>query len=119
MGRRRGIHVSLSYVQEFADRHGKVRRYFRHPTLPRIPLIGKPGSAEFMLAYNAALGGHRIEPQSTNRSAPGTVSATIAAYYTDNSFLGLAVGTQQARRAILERWRAEVGEKRIALMEPK
>lgn len=119
MGRRKGVRVTLPYIQEFKDRQGRVRRYFRHPELPRVPLPGHPGSPEFMLAYNAALAGHRIEPKSINRSAPGSVSGTIAAYYTDNSFLGLAPGTRQGRREILERFRNEAGELPVALMEQK
>jgi integrase len=38
----------------------------------------------------------------------------IAAYYVDNRFISLAPGTQKMRRAILERFRAEHGDKRLA-----
>jgi hypothetical protein len=36
--------IKLQYVQEYIDRHGKVRRYFRRPNCKRIFLPGSPGS---------------------------------------------------------------------------
>src|SRR5215469_13469317 len=102
----------LPYVQEYRDRHGKIRRYFRRPGSRRIPLPGRPGSQEFMTA------GYVVREMKTvgkNRSAPGSLSAAIAAYYTDRSFTGeLAAETQQQRRTILERFRTEHGNKPIA-----
>ena len=76
----------LPYVQEYRDRHGKIRRYFRRSGSRRIPLPGRPGSQEFMTAYNAAQAGYVVREMKTvgkNRSAPGSLSAAIAAYYTD------------------------------------
>jgi integrase len=112
--------IDLRYIQEFRDRHGKMRRYFRRPGSARVPLRGHPGSADFMEAYQAALAGHEVPRRDigAGRSAPGSVSAAIAAYYLDSSFQhGLAPATQKMRRAILERFRAEHGDKRIALLE--
>jgi integrase len=111
--------IRLAYVHEFRDRHGRVRRYVRLPGFKRIALPGAPGSPEFMAVYNAARSGHEIErrPIGANRSVPGTVSAAIAAYYLDASFLALAEGSRKMRRAILERFRAAHGDKRLALMQ--
>ena len=50
----------LPYVQEYRDRHGKIRRYFRRSGSRRIPLPGRPGSQEFMTAYNAAQAGYVV-----------------------------------------------------------
>jgi hypothetical protein len=47
----------MKYVNEFRDRHGKVRRYFRRPGGRNIPLPGEPGSAKFMRSYETALAG--------------------------------------------------------------
>jgi len=44
-----------------------------------IPLPGKIGSPEFMTAYNAALAALNVREIGKTRSAPGTVSAAIAA----------------------------------------
>jgi len=49
--------MHLRFVNEFLDRHGKIRRYFRRPGCKAIPLAGVPGSAEFMADYQAALTG--------------------------------------------------------------
>jgi integrase len=114
------VKFRLQYVQEFRDRHGKARRYFRRPGSPRIPLPGAPGSAEFMEAYQAALAGYALPRRDVgaDRSVAGSVSAAIAAYYVDSSFRdGFAPATQQMRRAILERFRSEHGEKRIGLLQ--
>jgi integrase len=112
--------IRLRYIQEFRDRHGRTRRYFRRPRSARIPLSGAPGSAEFMEAYQAALAGFEVPRRAAgaSRSAPGSVSAAIAAYYVDSSFRdALAPATQQMRRAILERFRADHGDKRLALLQ--
>lgn len=114
----RGTVVSLPYVHGYRDRHGKLRRYFRKRGWPQIPLPGRPGSPEFQTVYAAALAGLSIDKQpiGARLSAPGSVSATLASYYTDNSFLSLAPGTQRGLRWILERFRADYGDLRIAGM---
>ena len=71
-----------------------------------------------MAAYQAALDGPPT-PIGYERSKSGTVSATIAAYYLSLDFAALAPGTQGMRRAILERFRAEHGDKPIALLPSK
>jgi hypothetical protein len=45
--------IKLRHVNEYRDRHGKVRRYFRRKGGRSIPLPGLPGSIEFMAAYQA------------------------------------------------------------------
>jgi integrase len=109
--------IRLDYVHEYRDRHGKLRRYFRRPGFKRIALPGLPGSDEFMAAYQLALAGQpqRIEI-GAGRTKPGTVNAAIVGYYTSLAFRSLAPGTQKMRRAILERFRQEHGDKRIALL---
>jgi hypothetical protein len=48
----------------------------------------------------------------------GTINAAILAYKKSKAFTdGLAPATQSMRSAILERWRAEDGEKRIGLIQ--
>ena len=113
------LRVRLPYVQEFRDRHGKLHRYFRRKGFPSVPLPGRPGSPEFQEAYYAALAAMRTEkpPAGLAKSVPGSLTAAIAAYYTHDSFLyGFSPQTQGMRRAILERFRAEHGDKRLALL---
>jgi hypothetical protein len=109
------------YVQSFVDRKsGLVFHYFRKRGCKRTRLPGLPGSREFMAAYQDA----RDQPQyveigAAKRSKPGSVSAAMAAYYTSLDFTTLAAGTQSMRRAILERFRADHGDKPIAQMPTK
>jgi integrase len=108
------VKVRLQFVHEYQDRHGHVRRYFRQRGKPLIPLPGSPGSPEFMTAYNAACAAMTVREIGSAKSAPGAVSAAIAAYYRDSRFTVLAAGTQKMRRRILENFRAEHGDKRLA-----
>ncbi len=109
--------LRLPFIHCFRDRHGKVRHYFRRIGFKQVPLPGLPGSEEFMAAYQAALAGKApcIEI-GVSRTKPGTVNAVVVAYYQSLAFGSLAIGTQSMRRAILERFRAEHGEKRIGTL---
>jgi integrase len=112
--------LRLQFVNEFRDRHGKVRRYLRRPGCKAVPLPGLPGSAEFMAAYQAALTGVTALPKLIGeaRTVAGTVQALVAAYldYSPGStspFKTLAAETQRTRRNILENFREAHGEKRV------
>jgi integrase len=108
------------YVQSFVDRKtGTVFHYFRRRGYPRIRLRGVPGSREFMEAYQRALENQQT-PIGATRTKMGTVSAAIVGYYGSSlHFQSLAPSTQQIRRGILERFRAEHGDRSIADMPPK
>jgi len=104
------------FVQAFIDRKGKPRFYLRRPGFKSVPLPGLPWSPQFMEAYEAALSGQPLQI-GASRTKPGTVAAAIIGYYYDQSFLALAPSTQRPLRGILERFRAEHGDKRIALLQ--
>ena len=104
------------FVQAFIDRNGKPRFYFRRAGFKSVPLPGLPWSPQFMEAYEAALSGQPLQI-GASRTKPGTVSAAIIGYYCDQSFLTLAPSTQRPLRGILEHFRAEHGDKRIALLQ--
>jgi len=72
-----------------------------------------------MAAYQAALGSRPELIGVANRSKPGSVSAAIVSYYGSQSFRNLTGGTPAMRRAILERFRGQHGDKPIALMPKK
>ena len=110
--------LRLQYIHEFRDRHGKIRRYVRLPGRKRIPLKGAPGSEDFMAIYQAALAGEtpRVEV-GASRTRPGTVNAAVISYFNSSSFQSLASNTRRNRRNILERFRQEHGDKRIALLQ--
>ncbi len=104
------------YVHGFVDRHGKSRFYFRRPGFKSVPLPGLPWSPDFMAAYEAALAdAPRIEI-GASRMKPGTVAAAVAGYFGSLAFAGLAETTRRTRRQILERFRAEHGDKGIATL---
>lgn len=112
--------LRLQFVNEFRDRHGKVRRYFRRPGCKAVPLPGLPGSAEFMAAYEAALTGGTAPPKLIGeaRTIAGTVQAHVAAYldcspHSTSPFKTLAAETRRTRRNILENFREAHGDKRI------
>ena len=108
------------YVQSFVDRKtGAVFHYFRRRGYPRVRLPGIPGSREFMAAYQRALDGPQM-PIGASRTKAGTVNHSLVGYYDSTMFFGsLAPGTQVVRRGILERFRAEHGDKPIAPPTPK
>jgi integrase/recombinase XerD len=110
--------ISLRYVNSFYDRHGKLRHLCRIPGRKSFTLPGLPGSPEFMDAYQVALAGApETSSIGASRTKAGTVNAAIVAYYGSKSFTDrFASETQRMRRNVLERFRAEHGEKRIALL---
>jgi integrase len=110
--------LPFKYIHQFCDRHGKVRRYVRLPGRRRIALPGAPGSPEFNRAYEAAMQGRLPHEEiGASRTIPGTVSAAIVSYYNSTAFASLAPETRRVRRNILERFRAEHGDKRVALLQ--
>jgi integrase len=111
--------LRLKYVQAWIDRDGRVHRYFRRAGYQRIRLPGLPGSAEFMRAYEAALEAPQAPIGAAKRSRPGSLSAAIAGYYVSLEFRSQAVSTQKMRRCILERFRAEHGDKPLSLLPAK
>src|SRR5262249_31496029 len=103
-GARAMAKLSLRYVQSFGGYH-----YFRKRGLPRIPLPGIVGSAEFMAAYQAALAAAPIAIGANQRSKPGSISAGLAEYFTGPAFKGLPGGPPAYRRTILEKFREHHG----------
>src|SRR5262249_30781540 len=117
-------HIKLKYVNAFANRGRKdkrVRYYFRRRGAKTIPLPGLPGSEEFMVAYAAALAGIP-DPHleiAAKRTLPGTINALVVTYYKSDEWHALATDTQKSRRRIIERFRAQHGDKRVALLQRK
>jgi integrase len=81
----------------------------------RTYLTGTPWSEDFMRQYAAALDGVKIERREigAGRTKPGTINALIASYY-KLVFPTLKASTQAVRRNILERFRNEFSEDRVA-----
>lgn len=110
------------HVHEYENRHGKTVFYYRVPGRPKIRMKVEEGtlpwSPSFMAAYEAAKAGIvQASEMGATRTKPGTVNAALVSYYQSSAFKdGLAKSSQSMRRAILERFREEHGDKRVALM---
>jgi integrase len=111
-----GAMIRLKRVQSFVNkRTGNVYHYFRRPGAKLVRLPGMPGSAEFMAAYQLAVSGEPLEI-GAKRTKPGSISALIIAYYNSMAFVQLAHSTKRTYRGILERFRAEHGDKAVATL---
>lgn len=104
------------FVHRFRDRHGKVRFYFRRPGFKQTPLPSST-SPEFWEAYNAALSGNVAIEIGAGRTTPGTINAAVVSFYNSSAYKLLAKETRRTRRNTLERFRAEHGTKRVALLQ--
>jgi site-specific recombinase XerD len=94
--------VRIPYVKVYADRFGKVRRYFRKPGRKAVALPGVPGSTEFMAAYQAALG--ESPPKPSSRMREGTVGALICDYLKSPGFTDLAASSKTLYRSVLNKF---------------
>jgi hypothetical protein len=61
----------------------------------------------------------RTLPVGAKRTKPGSLNAAITGYYSSLEFRSLAAGTQGMRRAIVERFRHQHGDKPIGLLPQK
>jgi integrase len=94
--------LKLRYVNEYRDRHGKVRRYFRRPRQRTIPLPGLPGSIEFMAAYQAALAIVAPPPPSPKHVIAGSLAAVTAGYFRSADYANLSPSSQRSYRVALK-----------------
>jgi hypothetical protein len=121
--------LRLPFLKKYHDRHGKLRFYHR-PT--GTPLPGKPGSREFMTAYNAACGEADVtapiltlveKPVKRRTHAEGSIDWLVTQYFNSDAFTkppeqgGLADETKAGRRRALERFRADHGDKPLGEMQ--
>ena len=73
-----------------------------------------------MRAYETALTGEAPRAEvGASRTRPGTVNAAVIGYFNSKGFRSLSSATQATYRGILEGFRSEHGDKRIALLDRK
>jgi integrase len=94
--------IKLRYVNEFIDRHGKVRYYFRRPGSCSVKLPGLPGSIEFMDAYQAALATVAPPPPSSKHVIRGSLAEIAGAYFRSAPFANLSQSSQRLYRVALK-----------------
>lgn len=98
------------FVNEFRDRQGHVRRYFRRPGQRVIPLPADCSvqSPKFMQAYLAAFA-QTGETETEEAEPSDKIGEVIGAYYRSSEFQRLAENTKRNRRSVLERFRNNHG----------
>src|ERR1700747_1308391 len=102
------------YVHAFIDRHRKPRFYFRRAGFKQVPLPGLPWSPEFMEEYQAALDESPRLEGGASRTVAGTENAVVIGSFGSAAFQNLAPASRRHYRGIIERFRCEHGDKRIA-----
>lgn len=107
--------MRLQYVEQFKDRHGKDRYYFRRGHGERTTLPGLPGSQEFMEVYRAALA-QAFEPVRTANHKPGSFAALADLYFNSPDFLRLKDISKQGTRNNIERFLEGHGHRYVADM---
>ena len=72
-----------------------------------------------MKAWDAAMKGHATPALTigANQTKPGTVDALVVAYFASSQFLSLSPSTRATYRGIIERFRKENGQRRIAHLQ--
>ncbi|MGE5500923.1 MAG: tyrosine-type recombinase/integrase [Ignavibacteriales bacterium] len=111
MTKKRPAHVSY-----YRDCRGHLRWRFRKPPLPESQTRAQFGSEEWWTWYSAALAGEPRQVGAT-KTAPGSLNALVAAYYASADWKLLSATTQKTYRGIIERFRAQHGDKPIAQLQ--
>jgi integrase len=91
--------LTLRYVHQYRDRHGKLRRYVRRPGFPRTSLPGLPGSREFMAAYEDAMSS--AAPVRYSKHGAGTLGNLVTDFYRSAEFANLKPSSQAVYRVVL------------------
>lgn len=121
MGHRKVKRKNPKHVHGYETQHGKCVWYYRPPGGKKIRLRidddALPWSPSFMAVLEVARAEKKPAELGAGRTVPGTVNASIVSYYQSSAFKdALAKSTQESRRAILESFREDHGDKRVALM---
>lgn len=94
--------LKLQYVNEYRDRHGKLRRYFRRGAARGL-LPGEIGSREFMAAYQNYLNGAAEPLPAASLAKPeGSLGAMITEFYGSRQFRDLKASSRKTYRRVLE-----------------
>jgi hypothetical protein len=102
-------------VERNANRHGRLRWYFRRPDrkgAPRIRLPDSYGSLAFEAAWRAAMAGQPLPlgpGRARARQSRGTLGWLVRLYLTSAEFQAFRPATRKQRVAMLERLAAEKG----------
>ena len=112
--------LRLPYVQEFRDRHGKPRYYFRFKGKRwSLPTPGSPG---FMAAYEAlkkAIGDNPVGASANVGFLPGTLGWAIERFTGDKNYLLRAEATRRNERRVFDLLRKKYGAGMLKDLTPR
>ena len=94
--------IKLKFVNEYRDRHGKVRRYVRIPGSRGVKLPGLVGSVEFMAAYQTAIATVAPPPPSSKHVIHGSLAEVAAGYFRSAAFANIEESSQRLYRIALK-----------------
>lgn len=106
--------IKLKYVNEYVDRTGKLRRYFRKGGRQLGPLEGAPGSTEFMTAYAAYLAEKPAAAKTTLHE--DSLGKLIIDFYGSRLFTDRKPSTRQLYRYALDPLAKEHGHRSASAM---
>jgi integrase len=104
-------------VTRSTDRHGKVRFRFRRGAVDTY-LPGSYASAEFRVAYEAAVKGSKT-PAIRSNAAYGSLAWLIETYLRSPRYLDLSDGRRASPRGLLDFLRAEAGDLPFGRFAPR
>lgn len=108
------------HCSAFVDRHGRTRVRFRRKGFATYYFKSPAWSPSFMdelQACNDPSTDRSVIVPGATRTPAGSVSALIAAYHASPEFKSLRPSTKATYRGIIERFREEHGDKRVAKIE--
>ena len=106
--------IRLKYVNEYIDRTGKLRRYFRKGGKQLGALEGEPGSEEFMTAYAAYLAEKPKAAKTTLHA--DSLGKLIIDFYGSRFFTDRKPSTRQLYKYALEPVAKEHGHRSASTM---
>ena len=107
--------LKLKYVNEYIDKTGKLRRYFRRNGKQLGPLLGDVGSAEFMEAYRAYME-DRPAPIAVPALNQDSLRKLVIDFYSDGMFTKLKPSSRQLYRYALDPLMKDHGHRSVTLM---
>ena len=115
------VSIDLPFVVADTDRHGNVRYYFRRRPEKKVRLRGKPGTAEFQRAYEAARDrAPEVGSATGKRQAKGSFIDVSQRYFASPSFKRLDASTRSWQtRALTAIAESDKGAAPLALMQPR
>jgi integrase len=109
--------IRLKYVDEYVDRNGKLRRYFRKGGKRLGQLPGLPGSAEFITAYQGFLDAKTVIV--VRQKPEGSFAKLVTDFYASALFRNnTKESSRKLYRSILDKLALEHGHRGVSMITP-